>query len=207
MNIADSSLTVVLLGDWNKLYMQPDWVANNIFCKPEMEIGVEAQGIDVNVSYKCDGIIINPSQEKVVFTAANTKKETIGFLCQYATNYLCNAKTPYLSAYGLNIEFIETDDMILPEVFDNIMDTQELCKLNYTIINSQIQRTLKKDDKIINIQYSQEEDKTKIHFNEHHGEHITDSIVLDYQSIFDFIETSKEIVNSLGYCFEENENE
>ena len=31
MVFLNDSLTVVLVGDWNKLYIQPDWVANNIY--------------------------------------------------------------------------------------------------------------------------------------------------------------------------------
>ena len=31
MVFINDSLTVVLVGDWNKLYTQPDWMASNIF--------------------------------------------------------------------------------------------------------------------------------------------------------------------------------
>lgn len=144
MNIVDNSLTIVLLGDWNKLYIQPEWVANNIFCKPEMEIGVEAQGIEFNISYKCNNVIINPSQEKIVFTATNIEEETIKFLADCATNYINNAKTPHLTAYGLNVDFIENEDTLLSDLFDGISDTQALIKLNYEVINSQVSRTIKK---------------------------------------------------------------
>ena len=63
----NDSLTVVLVGDWNKLYIQPDWVANNIYETEEIEIGVNGQGSDFSVSYRCDNVIISPDQGKVVF--------------------------------------------------------------------------------------------------------------------------------------------
>lgn len=207
MNIVDNSLTIVLLGDWNKLYIQPEWVANNIFCKPEMEIGVEAQGIEFNVSYKCNNIIINPSQEKIVLTATNIEEETIKFLAECATNYINNAKTPHLSAYGLNIDFIETENTLLSDLFDGISDTQALVKLNYEIVNSQVSRTIKKDNNIINIQYAQEQSQSKIHFNEHHAEPEEGTIVFDHENITDLILRSKEIAIGLGYEFEDDDNE
>lgn len=207
MNIVDNSLTIVLLGDWNKLYVQPEWVAKNIFCKSEMEIGVEAQGIDFNVSYKCENIIINPSQERVVITAANIEKETVEFLANCATNYVNKAISPYLSAYGLNIDFLETEDMILSDLFDSISDTQALIKLKYQIENSQFTRTVQKDGKVINIQYTKEQAQSKIHFNEHHANPDMANITLNYESIISFIESSKEIAVSLGYKFEDDENE
>ena len=150
MKIIENSLTIVLLGDWNKLYIQPDWVANNIFCKTEIEIGVEAQGIEFNVSYKCDDVVINPSQEKVIITATNIKRETLAFLASCANNYISNAKTPHLSAYGLNVDFVETENTFLSELFDSALDTQPLIQLDYEIANSQYQRTLIKDDKLVN---------------------------------------------------------
>ena len=30
MHLVDGSVTVVLVGDWNKFYIKPDWVAGNI---------------------------------------------------------------------------------------------------------------------------------------------------------------------------------
>lgn len=33
MHLVDGSVTVVLVGDWNKFYIKPDWVAgNSIIC-------------------------------------------------------------------------------------------------------------------------------------------------------------------------------
>jgi len=207
MNIVENSLTIVLLGDWNKLYMQPEWVANNIFCKPEMEIGVEAQGIEFNVSYKCNNIVINPSQEKIVITATNTEEETIRFLGDCATNYIGNAKTPHLAAYGFNIDFIETENTLLSDFFDSISDTTSLLTLNYEIVNSQISRTVVKDGNVINIQYTQEQSQSKIHFNEHHAEPNFETVTFNYESIIAFIENSKEIAIALGYEFEDDDNE
>ena len=40
MVFINDSLTVVLIGDWNKLYIQPHWVASNIYEAEEIEIGL-----------------------------------------------------------------------------------------------------------------------------------------------------------------------
>ena len=204
MNIVDNSLTIVLLGDWNKLYVQPEWVANNIFCKPEMEIGVEAQGIEFNISYKCDNIVINPSQERIVITAINTDKETIEFLANCATNYINKAKTPQMTAYGLNIDFVETENTLLADFFDSVSDTLPLLRLNYNIVSSQISRTVVKDGNVTNIQYTQEQSLSKLHFNEHHANPETETITFEHESIVAFIERTKEIAVALGYEFEED---
>lgn len=207
MNIVENSLTIVLLGDWNKFYVQPEWVAGNIFCKPEMEIGVETQGTEFKISYKCNNVIISPSQEKVIITATNIRESTIKYMVECATNYILNAKTPSFSAYGFNIDFVETDDIILSNMIDDISDVRKLIGLNYAIVSSQITRCIKKDDKLINIQYSQEQKQSNIHFNEHHAETDINAISFDYNNILQFINNSKEILNQLGYDIEDNEND
>ncbi len=207
MNIIEDSLTIVLLGDWNKYYIQPDWVAENIFGQPEMEIGVDAQGIDFNISYRSNNIIINPSQERIVITATNTQKETVENLANCATNYITKAVTPRLLAYGLNVDFVETDNTLIPNLFDSIADAQSLIELNYDFAKTQIQRTLIKEGNIVNVQYTQENNQSKIHFNEHHAEVEIEKVIFSYDTILKFIKRSKEIVVGLGYELEEDENE
>ena len=34
------SLTIVLLGDWNRFYLQPNWIAENVYEAEEIELGV-----------------------------------------------------------------------------------------------------------------------------------------------------------------------
>ena len=77
MVLVNDSLTVVLVGDWNKLYIQPDWMASNIFEKEELEIGVNGQGTDLSVAYRGDGVIISPSQSRMVFSVINTDDDTL----------------------------------------------------------------------------------------------------------------------------------
>jgi len=207
MNIVDNSLTIVLLGDWNKLYVQPEWVADNILGKPEMEISVEVQGVEFKISYKCNNIIINPSQERIAITATNTEEETIKFLAACATNYIKNAKTPQLTAYGLNIDFIEAENTLVSDFFDSVPDALSLLKLNYEIVNSQISRTVVKDGNVMNIQYTQEHSQSRIHFNEHHDNPEISAVAFEYEDIIAFIERAKEIAVALGYEFEDNDNE
>ena len=51
MKMSDS-ITIVLLGDWNKFYIQPEWVATNVFESEEMEIGIEGQDAEFHISYR-----------------------------------------------------------------------------------------------------------------------------------------------------------
>ena len=61
MIFAGDSLTIVLLGDWNRFYIQPNWIADNVYGRQEIEMGVNGQGIDFSVTYRCDGVTISES--------------------------------------------------------------------------------------------------------------------------------------------------
>lgn len=74
MFFLNDSLTVVLVGDWNKLYIQPDWMASNVFEKEEIEIGINGQGADFSVSYRRDGIIISPGQTIAIVKNINNNR-------------------------------------------------------------------------------------------------------------------------------------
>lgn len=208
MNIVNNSLTVVLIGDWSKFYSQPDWIAENVFEKAEIEIGVKYQEGVLGFSYKNSEVIINPSQEKVIFTATNVKMTTIDFLAKCVSNYLNKSTTPVLSAYGMNISFKEENDTILPSIFDAISDASKFVNLSYVIDSSTISRKITKDDKIVNIEYTQEQSYSIIRINEHHDNSENKNIDFDSEKIIDFIQNSKELIKGLGYQVEDNtENE
>ena len=113
MVLVNDSLTVVLVGHWNKLYIQPDWMASNIFEKEELEIGVNGQGTDLSVAYRGDGVIISPSQSRMVFSVINTDDDTLNTLCGCLNRFMDKAVTPNLFAYGLNVDFVEEEEHCL----------------------------------------------------------------------------------------------
>lgn len=169
MLLVSDSITVVLLGDWNKLYIQPEWVANNIYENPEIEIGVEGQGADFRISYRKNSVIINPSQTQIMFTATDTTKTTLAYMAMCISNYLAKAVTPTLVAYGLNADYGDTEDTRFAETIDALPDTAAIVDLGYEVSSTQITRTILKDDKTINMTCSMDRANTTIHFNEHHA--------------------------------------
>ena len=118
MKKLENSFTIVLNGDWNILYTQPDWLADNIFEKSEIEVGINGIGSHVNVLYKCGDIVINPSQSQVIFSVDNENDDNINQACKYVNNFLTKAYTPQLNAFGLNAVFEDSGE-IIASIFDN----------------------------------------------------------------------------------------
>ena len=201
-----SGLTIVMLGDWNKLYTQPDWIASNIFESDEMEIGVSGQDAFMDISFKCNNIVINSKQDRFVFSAMNTDIDTLNELTKIISNFSAKAHTPVMVAYGINIDYVEEDTSIFANVLDSIPDTSILINNGYQIESTEIKRALSIDDKIINMDCKQSGSILQIHFNEHHeSSELTPKI--NVVVLNEFIEKCNNIVRSLGYELEGDEIE
>ena len=204
MVFINDSLTVVLVGDWNKLYTQPDWMASNIFETEEMEIGMNGAGAGFSISYRFSGVIISPNQRKMVFSVMDTEEETLGNLCRFLNNFIEKAYTPQLSAYGLNADFVEDDGILFAEVLDSMSDTGLLVENGYEVASTRVSRTLRCEDRIINMDSSLEDHRLTVRFNGHHVL-VEGKPDFHIEYIKGFIEECRKILCGLGYEMEEDE--
>ncbi len=205
MKLLKDSLTVVLLGDWNKLYMQPEWIAHNIYEKKEIEIGVSGQGIDLKVTYRSNEVVIAPTQSQVTMTAINADSTALNDLVKCLNNFLNKAKTPYLIAYGLNCEFVDDDSSVFANMIDSMADSSIIIENGYEIKSSKVMRSLMKDGVMLNLETTMEGTGVRVHFNEHHGNKLTEMPSITVEQILGFLKAAKEIVIALGYEIEEDD--
>ena len=204
MVFVNDSLNVVLVGDWNKLYIQPDWMATNVFEKDEIEIGVNGEGAEFEVLYRVDGITIVPTQNRIMFSARDTEEETLEKLAFCLNNFIEKVHVPTTFDYGINGMFVESDDNIFAEVLDSMSDANTLSECGYQILGTHITRTLQMDDKIINMESHLENASMNIHFNEHHTNQ-EQSCRFDGEMLKGFVEQCSRIVADLGYELEGEE--
>ena len=205
MVLVKDSLAIVLVGDWNKLYIQPEWISANVYMKNEIEIGINGQGTDLQVIYKCDGVVIAPTQNQVIFTAMNMDEKTIIALISCVNNYLKNAYTPILVAYGFNCDFIDNESRLFAEVVDSISDSLAIIGNGYEIKATTINRTIEKNGKILNIESSRTDNMTKIHFNEHNGNATDKMPEIEMDQIQAFLTGCNSLIEAFGYDLENDE--
>lgn len=201
MVFINDSLTVVIVGDWNRIYVQPDWMAENVFETSEIEVGINMQGAEYTISYRNEGVTVMPSQSTMVFAAWNTDRKTLCYLCECVNCFLSKAFTPQPPAYGLNIDFVGSDGDVFSAVVDSMSDAQEIINSDYEIISTKIQRVLKGDNKMLNMDTEMNGSEVQIHFNEHHE---AGTEVPDFRAeyIEAFIKECSRIVGRLGYEME-----
>lgn len=203
MILKSNSLAVVLVGDWNKLYIQPNWIAEHVYEKEEIEIGVNGEGSDFTISYRSDNVIIVAEQSQVVFSAMNYDNMTLENMSKCINNFLEKANTPILSAYGINCDFSDEDGTIFAEVLDNMLDSTRILGQGYEIETAKVSRSLMKNGKNLNIDCSIEGTTVMIHFNEHHA--VPEKPVFSIEVFQEFLQNCRELVVGLGYEMEGEE--
>ncbi len=204
MVFINDSLNVMLVGDWNKLYIQPDWIATNVFEKDEIQIGVNGEGSEFSVSYRADGITIAPTQSKIIFSVWNTDEESLEKLSVCLNNFLEKVHIPTTFVYGINGDFVEDDDSLFAEVLDGMSDSNILIENGYQILSTQVTRTLVVNEKIINMESNLENARMTIHFNEHHVDQ-DKTCTFNTEMLNGFIRQCRKIVLELGYQLEGDE--
>lgn len=203
MHIVPGTFSIVLLGDWNKMFIQPDWVATYVYENPEIEIGVEGVGSDFTISYRKNNVVIKPTQDKIVFSLTNISDDAIVFFSNCVKNYIAKAYTPVLTAFGINIEYTDEENTKLAAVFDKMDDLDPIVDLNYEITATKVSRSLLKNGVIMNIESTISNSTTLIRFNEHHdtakGDAKSVQNEITPKTIRGFLEETAKIVQGLGY--------
>lgn len=204
MFFLEDSLNVTLIGDWNKLYIEPEWMAEHVYETNEIELGINGKISEFSITYRSNGVKIFPSQTQLSFTAANTTNQTLEYFAKCINNFLDKAYTTELHAYGINIDFVEEDTRLFSDVLDNMSDSNLIINSGYQIAATSINRRLEKDGKIINMESSMGDSKLKVHFNEHH-QLPSKKPIFTSQIFNNFIGECVEIVKGLDYEMEGEE--
>lgn len=198
MHLVNDSLSMVLIGDWNKLYTQPEWFAKNVFEADEIEIGIESKPNGFSIAYKCRDVLIHPSQDRVSFTAGQLSSGVLDYLSHCINNFVNKAPTPHLIAYGINAKFAQSGSSIMADTVDRITDSPVFIENGYSIESTSINRQLKKEDNILNINMNMNGAECIIQFNEHHAEPCEVPEV-DGNLFESFQKNCKDLLEALGY--------
>ena len=201
MKIVNNSFSIVLLGDWSKLYIQPEWIAENIIPEKKIDLFVNGNGLDYKVSYKYKSVTIIPSQERFTIFADIGFTDAIDDCLEITNNIIKKAVTPFFIGYGFNCSYEDEDTSVFSELMDKIEDQFKIIQNGYQINNTTISRELKKDGKILNFVITVE-DKVKLDFNEHHGQKFGNNLIISREDIKIFLNNCEIIVKTYGDNYE-----
>lgn len=205
MRFNDGTLTCVLNGDWNKKYIDPQWISKELFQKDELEVTLNTIGLKTNIIYKSGLISIDASQDKFVFLADDYSENSIKEIETTIIRFLDIASTPGVVSFGFNCELSSDDISIFSSFIEEMGDRKILTDLGAEIKNTEISHTISIDDVTINIKEALDSsnDVFTISFNQHHDVLDYDKNIISFGNINEFLERCKSIVQSIGYELEE----
>ena len=206
MHINNNSLAIVLIGDWNKIYTEPEWIAKNIFKQSEIEVRVTFTNSDASLYCLAKNIIVESRTDRVVFTSKNDEKESINALVVCVNNFLLSAKSPVKVSFGYNTEYSEDNSMVFAEYLDSLPDTGTFIEEGYEIKKTDIKRVIVSDGILLNIDFRMNGPHLTVHFNEHHDK-LPDGDSISSEKLIGFIERSKRILIALGYSMESDDDD
>lgn len=201
MRINTESFAIVLIGDWNKLYTRPDWIAENVYKENEMEVGVEGVGADFSIAFKKNDVVIRPTQEKMVFSTLNLKDETLEKMCKALNNFVNEATSAISIRYGFNCQFTDEDRTNYYGMLDSISDTENLVAEGIRIIKTEISRVLEVDQRVVQLEFGENDGNVVVSLNEHHEAWEGD---INTEMIRQFVQRCENVLQIMGYEMEED---
>lgn len=203
MQVVDNSINVVLLGDWNRIYLSPAWLATELFQSAPVQILIEGVDDRATLTIIKDNIAIIPARDKFIFRCTSLTEDNVEKLTSCVDAFVKKAKVPVLSAYGFNLKYVDDESMILSQLFDDIKDRDVFLKNGYNIQENGLHRKIVRDDIVINIEQSLEGSQEEISFNEHHEIANADTLTITGEAFMAFVQRTEGLLLDMGYSLEE----
>lgn len=206
MKLKSGSLNVVIIGDWNRLYCNPEYITEKLFAGKEMTIEVRSRGADYITQYNYNNLIIIPTQERMQFSITDVNNDSISLLQTVVINFIKNVPSPMINAYGINVIYEDSENDLLSTIIDEIHGANDLIDYGCIMISTEIKRVMKLSGKLYNVIYSYNGNETYINFN-HHNEAKCSNKDINIQSDFvqSFLDDTRGIVEASGYELESEE--
>lgn len=207
MKIVNGSLSFVILGDWNKYYLTPAWLAQNVFSVEKVEIELNlGQGPAYSANIKNDGVSVQPTQDRIIFSCNDFDEAKISNFENAYMAFLRNASSPQIKAFGFNVQFIEEDVRIFSEVIDNLPDSDRYIEAGVTLQGTQIVRNMSYNDKEFSITFAAKGAALTISVNMNKECGFPSSeIEVGSGAVNSFLADAKNILSAGGYVLEEEE--
>lgn len=203
MSFNDGTLTCVLNGDWNKKYIDPQWISKELFQKDELEVTINTIGLSTNIVYKSGHISIKATQDKFVFIADDYSETALSELESSVVRFLEIASTPGVVSFGYNCEFISDDTSSFIDCIDNMADRTIYTGLGAEITNTSILQTILFEERTINVNEKLVGDTVVFDFNQHHDVKDFNKDIIPTGDIEEFVNRIIRIISAFGFDINE----
>ncbi|WP_419660491.1 uncharacterized protein Dvar_08510 [Desulfosarcina variabilis str. Montpellier] len=210
MKIIGDSLSVIIVGKWNRYILTPEWVAEKIFNNEELEVQLPINRPELAPRYKSpDNIFFLPAVHKCQFMAQEPHSdEKLARMSSCVRSLVTILEHTPVTALGVNIVFEEEShnfDML--ELFD-LADSDRCAEAGLSTNKTEIKRQFSFENHVLNLNIIYTQDKVLFDFNYHYevtgpaqiAELVTDDLIISKKT------QSLDILNKF-YGLELDDNE
>lgn len=168
MQTKEDSISVVLVGKWNKFILTPEWIAKNLYeSNPNFKIEFSIN-LDFPFRYKTKDVTFAFAPDKVSLISSTDSNIVLQELERLAIKLCTTLVHTPIFAIGVNFGYSEkTDKENLFPLFDSD-NKQKLVANGWSIKDTQIKNQLSKDDILLNLAVSlTQENNIDFDFNFH----------------------------------------
>ena len=169
MKIKEESFTIVLIGNWNRHILSPNWISKEIFLEDKITVEFSLNlELPPRYTSPTSHIRILPSSSNVTFVALGSDDSCLNKMEKMTQALL--EKLPYtpIKAFGINFGYIESiEKSDLYNIF-KFSDTDRLGQERYLIKSSALQRSLIVEDRVLNLNISTNDTEVSFDFNFHY---------------------------------------
>jgi hypothetical protein len=159
--------SIVVVGFWNQRIFTPQWVANDIFQQPEVEVLVSVVPCKP-IIFRNQMVELRVESERIELIARRADDEALNQAETFACRVLEKLSITPVSAVGVNFGFVEAhpEDEVLRLL--NFGDDADIAAAGWDIGLKDLRRTLRRDGLELRTAYSLSNGTLNIDMNFHY---------------------------------------
>lgn len=174
-NVIDSS-NIVIVGNWNKYILSPDWIAKNVFMAEKIQVEF-SMNYDLPPRYTHENIRIVTDNDKVIFYALDHSDDALSKIEIMIKKLLGILVHTPVRAFGINFSYLEETHVAdLSDLF-LIGDNTKISDNKAVISNYTINRALDYKDSNFSFSMGYNLKDINFSFNFHYNVTKTEDIV------------------------------
>lgn len=177
MKMKTGASSIVLVGHWNRHILVPKWVGDYVFneTKFKVEFNFES-GVSQAFTAQSVPVKLMPSANNVVFLAQDNVDKTLNTMEAFAINLSNKLPETPVSGFGINVEYIEEAPSGVTSEIVNLKDAPLLEECECQVTRTSLIRKLIVQDKILNLNITEEKGTVTFAFNFHYEVETTSEI-------------------------------
>lgn len=167
MKIKNESLSLIIVGNWNRNIFTPEWVSKNIYDTDQVQVEFPFNVIGP-MRFEHQKIRLIPASNRLLFVALDDSVETLERMESMASKIGGLLPHTPVTAFGMNFGFSETigNNISLLSIF-SISDNEKLGEFGAEIKTCQIARKIIIDGNTLNFSISKDTVDFVFDFNFH----------------------------------------